>query len=72
MVYTSALKSATVTLYGLPRLNLLESGMDQKIESALGDGKYYGLVKLNVANPFKLQDPDANITYGADGAKLES
>ena len=71
LVYTSALKSATVTLYGLPRLNLLESGMDQKIESALGDGKYYGLVKLNVANPFKLQDPDANITYGADGAKLK-
>jgi hypothetical protein len=59
-----------VTLYGLPRLNLIGSGMDQKVESALGNGSYTGLVKLNTANPFTLLDPDANITYGASGAAL--
>ena len=44
--------------------------MDQKIESALGDGAYFGYVKLDVTKPFTLHDPDANITYGADGTAL--
>ena len=57
--YASAVKNASVTLYGLPRLDLIGSGMDQKVESALGDGTYTGLVKLNTANPFTLLDPDA-------------
>ena len=68
--YISAVKNASVTLYGLPRLDLVGSGMDQKVESALGDGKYTGLVKLNTANPFTLLDPDAGTSYGADGAAL--
>jgi hypothetical protein len=68
--YASAVQNANVTLYGLPRLNLIGSGMDQKVESALGNGSYTGLVKLNTANPFTLLDPDANITYGASGAAL--
>lgn len=68
--YTSAVKNASVTLYGLPRLNLIGSGMDQKVESALGDGKYTGLVKLDVAQPFTLLDPDSNTSYGASGAAL--
>ncbi len=42
MVYSSAVKSVDVTLYGLPRLDLVESVAGQKIESALGDGKYAG------------------------------
>lgn len=62
--YTSASKSATVALYGLPRLNLVNSGMDQKIESALGDGKYTGLVKLDMTRPFTLTNPDAGTVYG--------
>jgi hypothetical protein len=68
--YASAVQNANVTLYGLPRLNLIGSGMDQKVESALGNGSYTGLVKLNTANPFTMLDPDANITYGASGAAL--
>jgi len=68
--YASAVQNANVTLYGLPRLSLIGSGMDQKVESALGNGSYTGLVKLNTANPFTLLDPDANITYGASGAAL--
>lgn len=62
--YTSALKNASVTLYGLPRLNLIGSGMDQKIESALGDGKFTGLVKLDMTKPFTLTNPDGGINYG--------
>ncbi len=68
--YLSSAKSANVALYGLPRLNLIGSGMDQKIESALGDGKYSGLVKLNTANPFTLNDPDAGTNYGGAGGVL--
>ncbi|MFN2314604.1 MAG: SusE domain-containing protein [Bacteroidales bacterium] len=68
--YKSAVKNANVTLYGLPRLDLVGSGMDQKIESALGDGKYTGLVKLNTANPFTLNDPDAGTNYGGAAGAL--
>lgn len=70
LMYSSATKQASVTLYGLPRLNLLESGMDQKVESALGNGNYTGYVKLNLANPFTLQDPDFNKTYGGAAGVL--
>jgi hypothetical protein len=68
--YNSDVKTADVTLYGLPRLDLIDSGMDQKIESALGDGNYTGFVKLSVDNPFTLKDPDTGTTYGADGSAL--
>jgi hypothetical protein len=70
MVYSSEIKNANVTPYGLPRLDLINSGITQKIESALGDGKYFGFVKLDATKPFTLKDPDANITYGANGAAL--
>ena len=70
LTYVSETKTADVALYGLPRLDLLNSGMDQKIESALGDGSYTGLVKLDPNNPFTLNDPDANVTYGGSGGKL--
>lgn len=70
MVYSSATKSANVTLYGLPRLDLIGSGKDQKIESALGDGKYTGFVKLDVTKSFTLTDPDAGTVYGANGSAL--
>jgi hypothetical protein len=68
--YASAVKNASVTLYGLPRLDLIGSGMDQKVESALGDGNYTGLVKLNTANPFTLLDPDAGTSYGGAAGAL--
>ena len=68
--YSSPAKNASVTLYGLPRLDLVNSGMTQKIESALGDGKYFGFVKLDATKPFTLFDPDANKTYGASGSAL--
>jgi hypothetical protein len=68
--YISSLKTVSVTPYGLPRLDLINSGAAQKIESALGDGKYFGFVKLDKTKPFTLKDPDANITYGASGSAL--
>jgi len=40
------------------------------VESALGNGIYTGLVKLDVAQPFTLLDPDSNTSYGASGAAL--
>ena len=68
--YSSAVKNASAKLYGLPRLDLVNSGMTQKIESALGDGKYTGLVKLDVTKPFTLNDPDASKNYGGSGNVL--
>ncbi len=69
--YISETNTANVTLYGLPKLNLLNSGIDQKIESALGNGVYNGLVKLDAATPFTLEDPDTNTQYGGSGGVLE-
>jgi hypothetical protein len=68
--YASALKTASATLYGLPRLNLVNSGITQKVESALGDGKYTGLVKLDITKPFTLTNPDAGTNYGGTGGVL--
>lgn len=68
--YISEIKNASVTIYGLPRLNLIGSGIDQKIESALGDGNYTGFVKLDKTKAFTLEDPDANVMYGNTGGKL--
>ncbi|MDP3914482.1 MAG: SusE domain-containing protein [Bacteroidota bacterium] len=68
--YISEIKNANVTVYGLPRLDLIGSGVAQKIESALGDGKYTGIVKLDKTKPFTLKDPDSNIVYGTTDGKL--
>lgn len=69
-IYSSDAVTANVSIYGLPRLDLINSGITQKIESALADGKYTGFVKLDATKPFTLKDPDANINYGANGAAL--
>lgn len=68
--YISAIQTADVYLYGLPRLDLLNSGMDQKIESPLGDGNYSGFVKLNSENPYTLFDPETNTEYGGGSGNL--
>ena len=68
--YISEIKTISVTPYGLPRLDLINSGVTQKVESALGDGKFSGFVKLDKTKPFTLKDPDANVTYGASGSAL--
>lgn len=68
--YTSELKNASVTPYGLPRLDLINSGLTQKIESALGDGNYMGYVKLDPANPFTLNNPDDGKNYGGSADVL--
>jgi hypothetical protein len=70
MVYSSAVKTVNLTPYGLPRLDLINSGVNQKIESALGNGSYSGFVKLNKEQPFTLKDPDTNVIYGASGTAL--
>ncbi|MCX6236235.1 MAG: SusE domain-containing protein [Bacteroidia bacterium] len=69
-VYSSAIKSADVTIYGLPRLDLIGSGITQKIESPLGNGNYVGFVNLDKTKAFTLKDPDANIVYGGTGGVL--
>lgn len=70
--YISEVKTVNVTPYGLPRLDLINSGVTQKIESSLGDGHYKGFVKLNTANAFTLLDPDTNTSYGLSSGKLVS
>lgn len=70
MQYSSETKTVSVTPYGLPRLDLVGSGVTQKVESALGNGIYTGYVKLDAAKPFTLKDPDTNTSYGATGSAL--
>ncbi|WP_340112027.1 SusE domain-containing protein [Maribellus mangrovi] len=69
--YISEVHTASVTLYGLPRLDLLNSGIEQKIESALGNGEYDGYVKLDESMSFNLYDPDNDVTYGGRNDVLE-
>ena len=71
-VYNSEVTSVNVSVYGLPRLDLTGTGVTGKIESALGDGKYSGFVKLDKTKPFTLKDPDANIIYGDNGGALKT
>ncbi|WP_088653128.1 SusE domain-containing protein [Geofilum rhodophaeum] len=75
--YISSVRPAGVFAYGLPRLDLLGSGVDQKVESALGDGVYKGFVKLSADHSFTLYNPDTETEYGltagalaADGAAI--
>jgi len=63
-VYSSPVKSADATTYGLPRLDLVNSGVTQKVESALGNGVYINFVKLDATKPFTVKDPDAGTIYG--------
>ena len=62
--FSSPTINEAVTPYGLPRLDLIGSGLEQKIESPLGDGNYSGLIKLDATMAFTLEDPDAGVTYG--------
>jgi starch-binding outer membrane protein SusE/F len=68
--YSSPITTLDVKPYGFPRLDLINSGITQKIESPLGDGKYTGYVKLDNTKPFTLKDPETNTVYGTSGAAL--
>jgi len=68
--YNSVTSTKDATVYGLPRLDIVGSGLTQKIESPLGDGKYSGFLKLDITKPFTIKDPDANVVYGGTGGVL--
>jgi starch-binding outer membrane protein SusE/F len=70
LVFSSNATTVNVTIYGLPKLDLVNSGVTQGISSPLGDGKYAGFVKLSATKPFTLKDPDANVSYGNSAGKL--
>jgi len=70
MEYISEVTTTDVTLYGLPRLELIDSGLEQKLVSPNGDGVYNGVVKLDPDSPFTLFDPDFEISYGGAGGTL--
>jgi starch-binding outer membrane protein SusE/F len=71
IVVCSGSVTQNITTYGLPRLDLVNSGKIQKIESVLGNGIYTGMVKLNTSIPFTLFDPEANVSYGGSDGMLE-
>ena len=70
LAYSSQIVTKNVTPYGLPRLDLIGSGITQKIESALGNGVYAGFVKLDATKSFTLSDPDAGTSYGGASKTL--
>jgi hypothetical protein len=71
--YISEKVAKQVAVYGLPRLDLNNSGRVQKIVSPAGDGKYVNYVKLDPAQPFTLTDPETSKTYGfsSEGVLVE-
>jgi starch-binding outer membrane protein SusE/F len=70
MTYISDITTVNINPYGFPRLDLINSGITQKIESPLGDGNYSGFVKLDPAYSFTLKDPESGTIYGTSGAAL--
>jgi hypothetical protein len=71
MVFYSETKTANITPFGLPRLNLVGSGLAQMIQSEAGDGVYRGFVKLTPGNAFTLVNPDDGTIYGGQGGNLQ-
>lgn len=69
--YISEVQTTEVFVYGLPRLDLVGAEGEQKVESALGNGDYFGIVKVDPDLPFTLFDPDAGISYGGSGETLQ-
>jgi hypothetical protein len=67
IISISEVKTASIHTYGLPRLDLIGPAVVQKIESALGDGSYFGFVKLNTAEAFTLRDSETDSVYGLSG-----
>ena len=71
-VYKSAIKTSDIRPYGFPRLDLIGSGIVQKIESPLANGIYSGFVKLDNTMPFTLKDHESGTVYGkASGTALQ-
>jgi starch-binding outer membrane protein SusE/F len=70
MSYSSEITTVNVNPYGFPRLDLVNSGIAQKIESPLGDGKYVGIVYLDPTKPFTLKDHETSTIYGGAGGTL--
>ena len=69
-IYKSATSTVNVSPYGFPRLDLINSGITQKIESPLADTKYAGYVYLDATKSFTLHDSETGIDYGATGLTL--
>lgn len=51
-------------------MNVIDSGLDQSLTSALGDGIYIGLVGLNPDMLFTLLEIDTEISYGGSDGVL--
>lgn len=69
--YTSTTSTVTATIYGLPRLDVMDgSTVVGKVESPLGNGQYSGFVKFDMTKQYTLVDPDNGTVYGGAGGVL--
>jgi len=69
--YTSTTSTVTATIYGLPRLDVMDgSTVVGKVESPLGNGEYAGFVKMDMTKQYTLVDPDNGTVYGGAGGVL--
>lgn len=68
--YISKVQSVDAKAFGLPRLNLVNSGRNQNIKSASSDGTYFNYVKLDSTHSFTLTDPETGTNYGGTGGTL--
>jgi hypothetical protein len=69
-VYSSVISVVNVHPYGFPRLDLINSGIVQKIESPLANSDYAGYVYLDVTKPFTVLESETGLTFGTAGAAL--
>lgn len=69
--YSSADTTVSATIYGLPRLDVMDgTTVVGKVLSPLGNGVYVGYVKLDNTKQYTFKDPDTNVNYGGAGGTL--
>jgi hypothetical protein len=71
LAYSSQTKNTNITIYGLPRLDLISgASVVGKVESPAGNGVYSSFVKLDKSKPFTFKHPETNVVYGGTNKVL--
>ncbi len=67
--FLSSPRALTVTTYGPPRLDLIDSGKKQSLDT-YADGEYSGEIDLLQNSPFTLFNPETQVEYGGSDGTL--
>jgi starch-binding outer membrane protein SusE/F len=69
-LYFSTPITVDVTIYGDPRLDLINSGTEQSLDLGEEDGMYSGLIALQQDVAFTMTNPETGVSYGGSDGTL--